>query len=259
MKTRELTLAIFGVIILSFFGYWAFSGVPATLQSSGNAEKQTDNSNYNPNAYNGKIQTGTTPIATSSETTNITDFIAQNLSNSFISNANNNPSSLGSSSISMSPQDLQTALSQLPKDFNKVPSDSELNISDDSSVAARKDYLLKAFNMIVGNFSTLPSGFGDKLITNIFEKNDTALAQQVLDITNKTIDDLEKLEVPRAELSLHKKAITGLNNSAIAYNALINYKNDPFRLLAMESYLGDMGGQVVSLSDSFLEEWVKVK
>ncbi len=272
MKRQTLVLTIFGAIILIFFGYWMFDSVVS--QKNNNSETKssvtagTKSSAITLNdlldKYNFKINNSNTTSSNnlginSPAQNNYTDTINKDLSGQFISAIQSGmDASSSANAIDFNPTTLTQISQQSILALNNVPKNSELNIINDNSLEASRKYFITALPLLISSFSSLPTGFNDKAISNIFEKGDSSLAQLVLKTNDKLISDLEKTPVPEKYVDLHKKIITQLRGISFAYDALINYQTDPFKLLSLETYLGDMDSRVNSLMQVVIAERSKV-
>jgi len=263
-KEQKLILAVFSVCIVIFFGYWIFfsSFTPANSNTSANfsGEKTQSQSNtqnlidkyhfqLNNGENNGKF--ATTSVESSKS---LTDIVAQDLSDQFLSNIKSGASTSSFDNIGLSPETFQKIISDSLAALNSLPKRSELVISSDSSSAAAKKYLNSTISLLANHFNGLPANFNDKAIVDIFEKNDFSSAKEVLKANDELVTLLENIPVPEKYVDLHRKVIAQIKGISFAYNALINYREDPFRLLSLQDYLTTMEQRVSALIKELLSE-----
>jgi len=263
-KEQKTILAVFSACILVFFGYWIFFNnlTPVGSNTSANfsenkTQSQSNTQNlidkYHFQLSNGENNGKSTTTSTKSSKS-LTDVVAQDLSNQFLSSVKSGASTSSFDNISLSPETFQKMISDSLAALNSLPKRSELVILNDSSSAAAKEYLNSTISLLANHFNDLPANFNDKAIVDIFEKNDFSSAKEVLKANDELVTLLEKVPVPEKYVDLHRKVIAQIKGISFAYDALINYREDPFKLLSLQDYLTTMEQRVDALIKELLTE-----
>lgn len=119
--------------------------------------------------------------------------------------------------------------------FDEDVDEKDLKISSDNSPSAQVNYFLK-MREIAEKYLGDPK---DVLaaITATFEKGDNSQLKNIAENHSSAVNEAMKLEVPLSWVGFHKKAISYARNSAIIYDALAGFEDDP-----LKAYLANEAG-----------------
>lgn len=253
MKRQSLVFVIFSGIILVFFGYWIVSQSFNSGVSTGSLGQQqavqqlADRTNSifeSPipsqsinwlNATDSVSSDRNSSGALLSDRSNVTDDIAQNLSQDFIA--------VGGKVSSSSVNDLINKYSNNPQltsttslEFDKPIDIGKLNISSDNSKMAKQSYFNLVGGLLMANLKNFSESEMQQAATDIFEKDDYGVAQQIADVNYQMVDKLSTMPVPSDLAPLHEKLLQSFDNIAYFYTLMVNYKTDPIKFMAAINY-----------------------
>lgn len=256
MKAREIILAIFAVSSIIFFGYWAFVGTSGGISVISNnlpsASNSSGSSNYNPNTYSGSFNlTQSSQAATSSF--NLTNVIAQNLSASFVSEISNNASTTTTNNVIAGAQLDNLASTTL--DFNKPIDVSKLSVISDNSQSAKENYFKQV--IFATDIRQIPfdESTAQQAVADLMQKNDPTQANDFKTKIDAAVATLVKIPTPPDYLYMHEQLITSLENISYFYGLLLNYQNDPFKLMGVKDYFPLIVNQADIASAAFKKEF----
>jgi hypothetical protein len=262
MRRQALFLYVFLGIALSFFGYWIFLGVFGQSNQK-EVSKQITKSDFKSSIDNtfdeykfflDNKNFGNQSEVFNSQETDYTKNIAIDISNQFISKIESGANTSTIKDIGLNPDMIDQMMAEVEKSLNNLPSVSELNVIDDNSVSAAKKYLSDTLSLINSAFKDLPNDFVDQSIVAFFDRNDPSILNKVILYNKKLISDLKSLPVPKQYVDLHRRMIGQFNASSFLYSVLLNFKDDPFKLMAVEKYLDTMNARSSSIINELKKE-----
>lgn len=131
--------------------------------------------------------------------------------------------------------------------------DSEIKISKDISVDAKKKYLGAMTEIIKKDFGEFDKDYF-QVIVDVYQKLDSSSAAQLAEIYKKSATDFSALPVPVDWASLHKEIIVHYKNAAVVYSAMADYQNDPIKgYLALEA-IGGVTDKAIAIQTELAEK-----
>lgn len=119
--------------------------------------------------------------------------------------------------------------------FNKDIDEKNLKISSDNSPKSQVNYFLKMREIgekYLGDPRDVLAA-----VKATFEKNDNSQLKNIAEAYSSAVDEAMKLEVPSSWVDFHKKSIAYVRNSAVVYEALAGFEDDP-----LKAYLANEAG-----------------
>ncbi len=231
MKNPKIFFSVFVIVIGAVGAYFIINNSMPVTNFPGNSDNN-QKTDTNPISENNVFQVQQPINNKTNNNANLTDKFEQSLLNN-IKNGNllvNNTAGPIPQNILASDQSMSDLLGSSKADLNFIDSisDSEIIISNDNSVAAKKKYLetiTEANKKDVGSFNKNYIG----VIIDTFQKTDTTSAAKLADIFKNTVADYEKISVPSDWADIHKEQIVYLKNSETLYSAMSQYTTDPIK------------------------------
>ncbi|KKU39614.1 MAG: hypothetical protein UX53_C0003G0055 [Candidatus Azambacteria bacterium GW2011_GWB2_46_37] len=127
----------------------------------------------------------------------------------------------------------EDAVANLSSALGSLPRTSlwDLNITQDKSKAAIKNYALSAIKTISGNFSAINNESPEPILKAAIEKNDFSKINLWISSYEKTERELKQLAVPSPLLSVHQDALALLAGLSGTLKNIKQFSNDPISQL----------------------------
>lgn len=127
----------------------------------------------------------------------------------------------------------EDAVANLSSALGSLPRTSlwDLNITQDKSKTAIKNYALSAIKTISGNFSAINSESPETILKAAIEKNDFAKLNSWISSYEQTERELKHLAVPSPLLSVHQDALALLAGLSGTLKNVKQFSNDPINQL----------------------------
>ena len=245
-KFKFKIILIFGILSLGLIGaYLIISGI----SSSGgaviaNQQDSTDSLNQLQNG-GGVFTDNATDTAGSaanavdnsgndlSASGNLTEAFSKSLFNQIQAAgiSSQNPNSL-KNSLPVISSGVLNDLSNISPQFKTISdiADSDLKISSDNSIAAKKNYLNSIIAVVQKDYLDANPDNYVQVMVNVYGKNnDTASAVKSEGIYKNLAGDFINLTVPGDWVAFHKEIIAYYENSEIIYAAMAGYPRDPIK------------------------------
>lgn len=167
---------------------------------------------------------------TSKDTNNLTDQLAQTLSQNILEM--NNGFSQGTSTIALpSSESLGNAVGQAAAGQNlqfRVFTEKDIRVDSDNSPVAQLTYMGSLKDIANKNFGNFKTPIAD-ILNNFFEKNDPSALAKYVDIAGKEVADLLALKVPQQLSVWHLQNINLWGKKLVVYKAILDLNNDPLK------------------------------
>jgi hypothetical protein len=241
-KERKIILAIFSACIVIFFGYWIFWGNSSNSSGGSPLAQSTNSSETGLSAQQSNIPSQFQYLAegassTPTQSLNITQSFATNMSSDFITHSQSASTSSVSDylkGVGSSPQ-----LNQTLSDLSKTSMDgfiqsypiSQIKIISNATPQDIEAYW-KAYNNAfkdeIFKFSSQPSTLETEL-SNAVEGNDpTQLVQMILEYQT-ILESMKTIAVPTDLVDFQSKNISFLNNYILFLGSFEKVNSDPLR------------------------------
>lgn len=127
----------------------------------------------------------------------------------------------------------EDAVANLSSALGSLPRTSlwDLNITQDKSKTAIKNYALSAIKTISGNFSAINSESPEPILKAAIEKNDFSKINSWISSYEQTERELKQLAVPSPLLSVHQDALALLAGLSGTLKNVKQFSNDPISQL----------------------------
>lgn len=234
----ERFFIIFAIIAAAFLGYWAIFGISVTSSEKDNLSPQNSSGSFSEKTI---PDIGKQPTALgageSKVKENITEQVARDLSNEFISQGGDfasNPSAMEDVIKSIQDQGKISGISSyLTPEAIGIRQTAIVTVkeTDDSPAAVEKykeRYLTLLEPVSKGDFSVSVTG----ALSRLFERNDSAPVDKIINTYQNIRDGLAGLETPSRFVDFHKKNLTFFENMLVIFHALRDFENDPLRAYA---------------------------
>ncbi|MBU2652611.1 MAG: hypothetical protein KKA81_16925 [Bacteroidetes bacterium] len=160
---------------------------------------------------------------------NLTEFVAKSVSNQMqtldqkgVENINPNDP--------QNQEAIEKAMAELQNFslFDELISDSDLKISQDNSLEAKKRYLTETAQIIIKNSNEAYNN-PQKALEKMANTLDISGVKQAAEAYSEILNGFLNTEVPSDYLNLHKRYIILLKKAKEVYQGLVDYSNDPVR------------------------------
>jgi|GEM_PF-2592427 len=191
-------------------------------------------------------------------TDNLTDQLAQALSQNVLQI--NNGFNQGTSTITLPSSDsLGNAIGQAASDQKlqfRIFSEKDIRINSDNSFAAQIAYLESLKNISDKNFGKFKTPIVD-ILSNFFDKNDSALLAKYVGIAQNEINDLLAIKVPAQLSAWHLQNINLWEKKSVVYKAILDLNDDPLKAaLAIQQVngIGQENDNLQNVLNSYLKK-----
>jgi hypothetical protein len=277
MEKQRLVLMAFGVLAATFLGYWMIFGNAGTISTQGT---NSVSSNISANSGSDYVSTASLPQKYSfdwikdtiqkaqgssnsaqvlSGFKNLTDFVATDLSGSFIANYKLGSTSTPSvNTVLNNSQSITTVTSNPQLDFNKPIDEGKLKLISDNSKSAKESYFKNLYSITDVRYFSVTPDVVERSIQSLFQDGDPSLAQSIKGQVDRLISKLYALSVPPDYLSMHKMMINNFQNFSYFYQLMLDYKNDPVKLMATQEYFDQLANDGQKVQGIFNQEFNKI-
>jgi len=165
-----------------------------------------------------------------STTSNLTEIMAQNLSQNIFQANSNNPN--GTSSIELPTSDsLGDMISQSASSQTiQFPAftEKDIRIGTDNSKGAQVAYIENLGNLSKNNFSKFGISITD-ILDNFFNNNDSGTLSKYVDAIGKEVSDVLALTVPQKLSAWHLQNLNLWEKKLVVYRAILEFNDDPLK------------------------------
>lgn len=143
-------------------------------------------------------------------------------------------------------------------DLNLISSigDSQINVSANNSVSAKKKYLNDVSAVINNDFGDFNNNYA-QIIYKTYHDLDPSFAEKAANVYHKLAEDFKGIVVPSDWADTHKEIIVYYENSENIYSAMANYQNDPIKgymaLQVIDSMVNDASNVQNDLTKEYKE------
>lgn len=208
----------------------AGSGVQKSPNDAGGAVGLDSGLQYQVN-QNRNIVTNPAPTGeTSADANNLTDQLAQTLSQNILQ-ANGSVTSNGTSTIRLPSSDyMSNALDASMNQGLQFPifTDKDIRVGKDNSVGAQLAYINNLGKVTDNNFSGFKVSVTD-MLDNFFKQNNSAPLAKYVDIAGNQVNGLLALEVPEQMKVWHIQNLNLWEKKLVVYRAILNFDSDPLK------------------------------
>ena len=130
---------------------------------------------------------------------------------------------------------------------------SELNISEDNSKEAVKQYVSDFVNALSGN--PAPGQNGMKLFAEALQSNNTEEMYKYINYYEKMISRLKKVLIPSGFGDIHKREIELFISSKNSYGIIDQMESDPIKVLLAMDKLEEINSELFELDRDFTNKY----
>lgn len=203
----------------------------------------------------------TNPISAdknSAVTDNLTNLLAQNLSQNILET--NNGFSQGTSTIKLPSSDsIGAALAQSATQNLQFPifSDKDIRIGADNSEAAQLAYIKALGEMSKKNFA----GFNTSIITilnNFLEQSNSDALAKYVGIAGRQVNDLLALKVPQQLSAWHLQNLNLWKKKLVVYSAMLDLNSDPLKTIVAFKEIPKLVQETLDLDSVIQQKFTKL-